>query len=52
MAKVSGLHRLCDETVEAEDVNIDYPDTLALYLMGSCIGAEYSRKTRFSVESK
>ena len=40
MVKVTGLYGLGDEVVEADDVNIDYPDTLALYLMGSCIGAE------------
>ena len=52
MMKVSWLHELGDETVEAEDVKIYYPDTLALYLMGSCIGVKSSCKPRFYVEDK
>ena len=52
MVKVSGLHIICDETVEDEDVNIDYPETPLLYLMGSCIGVKSSRKPRFYVEEK
>ena len=30
MVKVTGLHGLGYDTVDARDVNIDYPDTLAL----------------------
>ena len=52
MVKVAGLHELGDEKVEAEDVKIDYPYTLAIYLMVSCIGVKSSHKPRFSVEAK
>ena len=38
MVKVTGLHGPGDEEVESDDVNIDYPDTLALYILGTCIG--------------
>ena len=52
MAKVTGLHGLGDESVEADDVKIDYPETLALYLLGNCIGVKKYRKPQFSVEAK
>ena len=29
MVKDSGLHGIGDDTVEAENIKIDYPDTLA-----------------------
>ena len=38
MVKVTELHGIGDEVVEADDVNINYPETLVLYIMGSCIG--------------
>ena len=38
MVKVTELHGIGDEVVEADDVNISYPETLVLYIMGSCIG--------------
>ena len=47
MVKVTGLHVLGDYTVEAGDVKIDYPDTLVLYIMGSCIEVKSSRKSAF-----
>ena len=34
MVKITGLYGLGGEAVEADDVKIDYPDTLALYIMG------------------
>ena len=51
MVKVTGLHGLGDHNFEAEYVNIDYPETLALYIIGSSIGVKSSRKLRFSVEA-
>ena len=38
MVKVTEFHGIGDEVVEADDVNISYPETLVLYIMGSCIG--------------
>ena len=51
MVKVTGLHGLGDDTVENGDVNIDYPDTPELYIMGSFIGVKSFRKLCFSVEA-
>ena len=52
VVKVTRLHGIGGEAVEADDVNIDYLDTLALYLLGTCIGVKKSRKPHFSVEAK
>ena len=52
IAKDTGLYGLGDEAVEADDVEIDYPDTLSLYVLGTLIGVKQSRKHRFSVEAK
>ena len=52
MLKITGLYGLVEKPVEAADVNIEYPYTLALYLLGTCIGVKKSRKTRFFVEAK
>ena len=52
MVKVTGVYVLGDESVESDYMNIDYVDTLALYLLGTCIGVKKSRKTRFFVEAK
>ena len=52
MVKVTGLYELGDEAVEADDVKIDYLDTLAIYLLRTCIGVKQSQKTRFFVEAK
>ena len=38
MVKVSVLHGLGDDNIDAGYVNIDNRETLALYIMGSCIG--------------
>ena len=51
VVKVAGLHRLGDGIVEAEDMNIDYPVTIALYIIGIRIGVKSSQKLRFSVEA-
>ena len=42
MLRITGFNGLGEDTVEADDVNIDYPDTLALYLIGTIIGAKKS----------
>ena len=52
MVKVTGLHGLGKEEVENEYVNIEYPDTLALYFMGSCIEVKSSHKSCFYVQAK
>ena len=49
MLKVTGLHGLGKEEVENEYVNIEYPDTLALYFMGSCIEVKSLHKPCFYV---
>ena len=38
--------------VETDNVNIEYPYTLALYLLCNCIGMNKSRRTRFFAEAK
>ena len=38
MLIITGLYRLGGEPVEASDVKIDYPYTLSIYLLGTCIG--------------
>ena len=52
MMKVSGLHGLRYEAFESDDVKIDYPDTLAIYLLGTCIGVKSSRNLRYPREAK
>ena len=44
MLKITGLYGLVEKPVEAADVNIEYPYTLALYLLGTCIGMKKYRK--------
>ena len=41
MLRITRLYGLIEEPVEAEDVKIDYPDTLELHLLGTCIGIVY-----------
>ena len=52
MVNVTGLYGLGDEAVEYDNVKIDQPDTLALYLLGTFIGVKQYQKPRFSVEAK
>ena len=42
MMWINGLDGLFEDTVEANDVKIDYPDTLAIYLIGTSIGVKKS----------
>ena len=51
MVKDTGLNVLVDDTVKAGDMNIDYSDIIALYMMGICIGGKSSRKIRFYVKA-
>ena len=46
MLCITGLDVLGEYTVEADGVNIDYPNTLALYLIGTSIGVKKSRESR------
>ena len=43
MLWITGLTGLSEDAVEADDLNIDYPDILALYLLGTITGANKSR---------
>ena len=52
MLRITGVYGLIEEPVEAEDVKIDYPDTLALHLLGTCIGVKKYQKPRFFAEAK
>ena len=40
MLQINGLDGLGEYTVEADDVNINYSDTLALYLIGTSVGVK------------
>ena len=51
VVKFTGLHVLGNYSIKMEYVNIDYPDTLALYIIGSSIGVKSSKKYCFSVEA-
>ena len=42
VVKFTGLHVLGNYSIKMEYVNIDYPDTLALYIIGSSIGVKSS----------
>ena len=43
MLQITGLNRLGEDAAEADDVNIDYPETLSLNLLGNSIGAKKAR---------
>ena len=45
MLRITGLDGLGEGTVESENVNIDYPDTLALYIIGTSTGVKKSRES-------
>ena len=38
--RITGLDGLVEDTVEAYNVKIEYPDTLDLYLIGTNIGVK------------
>ena len=46
MPWITELNVLCEDTVEDDDVKIDYPDILALYLIGTSIGMHKSQESR------
>ena len=45
MLRIAGLNGLDEDTIEAEDVKINYPDTFALYLKGTSIGVKKARES-------
>ena len=45
MLQMTGLNRLSEDLVEAEDVKVDYPDTLALLIIGMIIGVKNPGRT-------
>ena len=45
------MYGLGNDSVEAEDANIEYPDTLEIYIIVSSTGAKSSRKIQFSVKA-
>ena len=46
MLRITGLNGISEDVVEADDVKFDYPDTLALYLLGTSIGVKKAREYR------
>ena len=46
MLRITGLDGPVGYMVEANNVNIDYPDTLALYLLSTSIGVKKSQESR------
>ena len=40
MLRITRLNGLSDDVVEADNVKIDYPGTLAIYLLGTRIGVK------------
>ena len=52
MLLITWLDGIGEDTVEADDVKIDYPDTLPLYLIGTDIGLKKARKSRNFREAK
>ena len=52
MIHITGLYVIGEDTVEADGVNIDYPDTLALYLIGNSIWVKKARGSRNLVVAK
>ena len=44
--RITGLHGLVEDTVEADDVRIDHPYTLVIYLIGTSIGVKKSQNYR------
>ena len=46
MLRINGLHGIGEYTLEENDVKIEYPDTLALYLLSTSIGVKRAKKSR------
>ena len=46
MLRITGFNGLDEYTVETDDVNIDYPYTLAIYMIGTSIGVKKSQNYR------
>ena len=46
MLRIAGFYGLGEETVKAENVKIDYPDTLDLYLIDTSIGVNKAQECR------
>ena len=46
MLQITGLNEICEDGVEADDVKIDYPDTISLYLIGNSIGVKKAQESR------
>ena len=45
MLRITGLNRLGEYVIKAEDVKVDYPDTLAILLIGTIIGEKRPGRT-------
>ena len=50
MVRVTGLYTLGNDSIKAEYVQVDYPYTLALYILRSSIGVKSSCKFHCSIE--
>ena len=48
MLRITGLNGLSGDAVESDDVNIDYQNKLALYLLGISIRVKNSRNPAIS----
>ena len=46
MLRITWIHVIGKYTVEAEDVKIDCPEKLAIYLIGTSIGVKKDRNSR------
>ena len=46
MLRITGFNGLDEYTVETDDVNIDYPYTLAIYMIGTSIGVKKAQNSR------
>ena len=45
MLQITGLDGIGEDTVEADDMKIYYPDTLTLYLIGTSMGVKKARES-------
>ena len=52
MLQITGLNGLSKDVVEADDVKIDYPNTIYIYLLGTSIGVKKDRESRYSRVAK
>ena len=46
MLQIPGFDGICEDVVEANNVKVEYPDTLALYLIGTSIGVKKAWESR------